>query len=130
MNFIFKYPKAENLGVAIVWKNSWLTLMVRYASVRFGMDSYATKVLQDYIRDYVSMTETCSWVMESMARFGKVCYGLVLCTTKAGMTTGLHNHWRSDSLYQGISNKYGQVCTLAWPKAALLLEGLPGSATW
>ena len=27
MNSIFKYPKAENLGVAIVWKNSWLTLV-------------------------------------------------------------------------------------------------------
>ena len=26
MNLIFKYPKAENLGVAIVWENSWLTL--------------------------------------------------------------------------------------------------------
>ena len=27
MNSIFKYPKAKNLEVAIVWKNSWLALM-------------------------------------------------------------------------------------------------------
>ena len=26
MNLTFKYPMAENLGVAIVWKNSGLTL--------------------------------------------------------------------------------------------------------
>ena len=34
MNSIFKYPKAENLGVAIVWKNSWLTLL--YSTVQYS----------------------------------------------------------------------------------------------
>ena len=32
MNAIFKYLKAENLGVAIVCKNSWLTLVYSVVS--------------------------------------------------------------------------------------------------
>ena len=33
MHLIFKYPKADNLGVAIAQTNSWLTLVANTRSV-------------------------------------------------------------------------------------------------
>ena len=48
MNSIFKYPKAENLGVPIVWKNSWLALLPK-TLISHQLETNTTKLFPDLL---------------------------------------------------------------------------------